>query len=304
MLPLETPILLIIFNRPDLTRQVFDSIRRVQPRHLYVAADGPRNNQPGEMAKCAGARAVIDGVDWDCEVHRLFSAKNQGCKIGVSSAIDWFFSQEEAGIILEDDCLPDQSFFAYGKELLEKYRDDQRVMMIAGSNFQDGIIRGGGSYYFSQFCHIWGWATWRRAWQKNDIAMTSWPKWRDTGKMKEIWPVAKWRRSWTRTFDRIYQGKIDTWDYAWVFAAWSNRGLCAVPNKNLISNIGFGQDATHTKTQNYYANQKTESLGPIIHPVLIEADISADRYTYEHLFATSLTEKVINELKSLFLPKR
>ena len=156
---LETPVLFLVFNRPDTTAQVFEAIRQAKPPRLYVASDGAREDKEGELEKVKQVREIVSQVDWNCEVKTLFRDKNLGCKIAVSSAIDWFFEQEEMGIILEDDCLPHPTFFRFCQELLERYRDDERIGMISGNNFQFGRKCTDYSYYFSMYSHIWGWAS-------------------------------------------------------------------------------------------------------------------------------------------------
>jgi len=174
--PLHTPVLFLVYKRPDTTRQVFEAIRQAKPPRLYVAADGPKKNVPGEAEKVKQVREIIsNGVDWDCEVKTLFRDENLGCKYGPVEGINWFFKNEEEGIILEDDTLPSQSFFWFCQELLERYKDDTRIMVISGDNFQNGITRGTCSYYFSRYNHIWGWASWRRAWKYYSVDMKLWP---------------------------------------------------------------------------------------------------------------------------------
>jgi len=295
---LETPILFVIFNRPDTTEKVFNEIKKIKPKKLFVSADGPRENKPGEKEKCLAAREIIDRVDWECEVYKKYSDANLGCKIGISSGIDWFFKNVEQGIILEDDCLPAQSFFKFCEELLEKYKNNEKIMMISGDNFQNGRQRGDGSYYFSKFSHIWGWATWRRAWKYYDVSMTDYPKFKQEEKINAIWNKKYIRKYWTNIFDQVYENKIDTWDYQWAFSIWKMDGLCVIPNYNLISNIGFRDDATHTKSASKLANQKIQSMDIIKHPSKIEQNKKADNY-YSKFFKKSLFKKILNKINAL-----
>jgi len=184
--PLYTPILFLIFNRPDTTQKVFNAIRKAKPKQFFIAADGSPPDREGEIEKCQKSRKIATSVDWDCEVKTLFRDKNLGCKIAISSAIDWFFENVEEGIILEDDCLPHQSFFWFCQELLEYYRNDTRIMHISGDNFQFGRKRGEGSYYFSKYSHVWGWATWRRAWKCFDINMKSFEEFKAENQINSI----------------------------------------------------------------------------------------------------------------------
>jgi len=295
----ETPILFIIFNRPDTAEKVFNAIKKIKPKKLFVSADGPRENKPGEKEKCLATRKIIDQVDWECEVYKKYSDVNLGCKLGVSSGIDWFFKNVEQGIILEDDCLPAQSFFKFCEELLEKYKNNDKIMMISGDNFQNGRQRGDGSYYFSKFSHIWGWATWRRAWEHYSVNMEGYPKFKQDKKINAIWSKEYIRKYWLDTFDQAYENKIDTWDYQWAFSIWKMDGLCVIPNYNLISNIGFRDDATHTKSANKLANQKIQSMDIIKHPFKIEQNKKADNY-YSKIFKKSLFKKILNKINALY----
>lgn len=298
---LTTPILFLIFNRPDTTKGVFEAIRKAKPPKLFVAADGARPDKPGEWEKCQKVRGIAIVVDWDCEVKTLFRDTNLGCKVAVSRAIDWFFQHVEEGIILEDDCLPTQSFFWFCQELLEKYRYDERVMMISGDNFQFGRKRTDYSYYFSRFTHIWGWASWRRAWKHFDVNMKLWPEIRDGGWLNDWLGDKKRVEYWTQIFEKVYKGKIDTWDYQWTFACWVQNGLSILPNVNLVSNIGFGFDAVHTKGQSKFNDMKTEPVVfPLSHPKYILRDSVADAFNDRSMFSTQpFPIRAINKLKRL-----
>ena len=283
------PVLFLIFNRPQPTRQVFEEIRKAAPRRLYVAADGPRVSVRSEKDQCDAARAIVDKVDWDCEVRTLFRTENLGCKRAVAGAIDWFFDNEEEGIVLEDDCLPDPCFFRYCGELLQRYRDDHRVATISGDNYQRGKWRGEGSYYFSIFPHCWGWATWKRAWRLNDVTMSEWPDAKRTGWLRQIWDSPLDRRYWTTNFNDTYAGRIDTWDFGWTFSIWRSGGLNALPNVNLVENIGFGPDATHTTGRQLNA-VRSQMPDPIVHPAAVVRDMAADDFTMRrHFWVTPLT---------------
>lgn len=298
---LKTPILFIIFNRPNTTEQVFAEIRKAQPTKLYIAADGPRPEKKEEEGLCAEARKIIEKIDWDCEVKTLFQEKNLGILYGPHTAISWFFDKVEEGIILEDDCVPDQSFFSFCETLLEYYRDDKRIMQISGNNFQLGIERGDGSYYFSKFNHLWGWASWRRAWQLNDINMTTFPEFKKFKRIEDIWENRKAQKGWMRTFDKAYSKKLNSWDYQWSYTFWSNSGLCVLSNVNLVKNIGFGENATHTKSaETKKTNLKTGSISVIKHPSFILQDKKADDFTFNHFFATSIIKKIKNKLERFF----
>lgn len=298
----STPILFLIFNRPELTKKVFQRIREVKPKHLYVSADGPRTNKPGEAELCEQARKiVVDNIDWDCELKTRLLEKNLGCKMAVSSAITWFFENVEEGIILEDDCLPDISFFGFCAELLQYYRFNNAIMHIGGANFQDGRTRGDGSYYFSTCNHIWGWATWKRAWDKYDIKLSSFPQYLEN-KIISDFANSDMKKYWTRRFKLAYENKIDTWDIHWQYAMITNNGLAIIPNKNLISNIGFNTLATHTVDRfNPLANIPISPLDTIVHPSQIRANYDADIYSFRKYFSPSKLRKLYYFIKGLKL---
>ena len=296
---METPILFLIFNRPDTTQKVFERIREIQPKYLYIAADGPRKDKAGEYELCERTRAIIN-VDWNCEVKTLYRAKNLGCGLAVSQAISWFFEQVEKGIILEDDCLPDLSFFTFCEILLEKYKNNQTIMHIGGTNSQFGIKRGDDSYYFSKYPHIWGWATWKRAWLKYKSEFTK------EEKLQNIIPFYNFNKMeiefWESQWEILNSdSKIDTWDIQWTFSCWLNNGISIVPNYNLISNIGFNETATHTKSkESKLANIATVKLKKIIHPNLIAINNTADYYTFSkyNLLESSTPSQIKNWISS------
>lgn len=283
----RSPVLFMVFNRPHTTQRVFDAIRQARPPRLYVAADGPRPSRDGEARRCDEVRRIATAVDWPCEVTTLLRDQNLGCKAAVSSAISWFFENEPEGIILEDDCLPHPSFFAYCDELLERYRSDPRVVCIGGVNFVSKAWTPDASYYFSRYAHIWGWASWRRAWQHYDVSMASWTGGQDRGLLDAAFPDSPHeRRYWRQIFDRVSSGAIDTWDYQWAYTCWQQRGLTCLPRANLITNIGFGADATHTlSAESKMANLPVGDLSfPLKHPSQVECSAHPDRWTSRHVF--------------------
>ncbi len=243
----NTPILFLVFNRPSTTRKVFSAIKKIRPKYLYIGADGPREHRAGEREKCEDVRSIVNEIDWDCEVKTLFRDKNLGCKMAISGAIDWFFENVSEGVILEDDCVPSLSFFPYCAELLAKYRDDNRVMTISGdaSPFKHKFDKSKYSYFFSHYPLIWGWATWRRAWKSYDVNLTNWSEVKTD---KKSFPILKnqiQRDYWFKMFNRMFQKKVDTWDYQWSYNLLIHSGLAIIPKSNLISNIGFGEDSTN-----------------------------------------------------------
>ena len=280
---LNTPVALLIFNRPDLTARVLDAMRIARPGMLFVFADGPRDSR--DVDRCTQARAVIDTVDWECRVFKHYSDRNLGCRNGVARGISWVFSHVEEAIILEDDCLPGASFFFWCQDLLARYRDDTRIMEIGGCNFQFGRVRTDYSYYFSKYPHTWGWATWRRAWRHFDVEISLWPALKEKRIIELLCDNSAEADYWTRIFDDLYEGRLDTWDYQWLLALWSQSGLSAVPEKNLVQNIGFRDDATHTKTPGHFlAEQGADDLWSIRHPPLVFRHREADQFMFETTF--------------------
>jgi hypothetical protein len=298
---LTTPVAFLIFNRPDTTARVFEAIRQAKPPKLLVVADGPRPDRPDDVEKCKAARAIIDGVDWDCEVLTNYSDVNLGCKSRVSSGLNWVFDTVEEAIILEDDCLPHPSFFQFCEELLEYYRHDQRIMVISGDNFQFGRKRTEYSYYFSRYNHIWGWASWRRAWQYYDLKMKLWQEISDGSWLESILGETQAVKYWTKIFQTAYDNKVDSWDYGWTFACWIQNGLTILPNVNLVSNIGFGADATHTSRaiQSVVNNPVREMSFPLQHPPFITRHFEADRFTWENIYRPQIS--LLFKLKSKIL---
>lgn len=285
---MQSAVLFLVFNRPDTTGRVFEAIRQAKPPRLYVAADGPRAGRDGEAALCAETRRVAAAVDWDCEVRTLFRDENRGCKMAVSEAITWFFTHEERGIILEDDCLPVPDFFRFCDEMLERYQSDPRVMMVSGDNFtQDSGLPLEGSYYFSAFGHIWGWASWRRAWSGYDVTMSQWSEPHGKHLLRQVFPGnAPIRRIWMETFGNVAAGRINTWDYQWNHHCWVQGGLSCVPERNLISNIGFDDRATHTtQADSPLADMPVGSLTwPLRHPEAVARNWKADAWEAARFF--------------------
>ena len=304
----STPIAFIIFNRPELTRIVFESIARVKPETLFVVADGPRF--PQETEQCEQARAVINKIDWDCKLSTNFSDKNLGCGQRVSSGIDWVFSKVEEAIFLEDDCLPAASFFPYCQTLLKRYRDDQRIMTINGNSFQSGQKRTDYSYHFSKYNGVWGWASWRRAWKHYDYHMRTWPEFRESGMLDVVCKDPYEQRFFTKTFDAMHENPDgeNTWDHQWKYACWSQNGLSIEPRVNLVANLGLGHcDATHTSRYNPLLDHLmvTEELKNISHPPFVARHGTADAYIFDHIVGGNqmkrfaLFNSLVNRLKKL-----
>ncbi|UOQ50806.1 nucleotide-diphospho-sugar transferase [Hymenobacter cellulosivorans] len=297
---LSTPVLFIIFNRPESTRQVLLAIRAARPARLYVAADGPRPGRPAEAALCAQVRALVtDHIDWPCEVYTRFRETNLGCGLNPAEAIDWFFEREPEGIILEDDCLPSPHFFQFCQELLVRYRLDARVMHIGGCNFSREALRpqdpAADSYYFSGQVQSWGWASWRRAWQHFDFKLQLLPELRRRRLLGSLYPSLLERQYWLPRFQAIYKARQapSIWDYQWHFAVAANSGLTILPAVNLVCNIGFGQDATHTTAADeQFARPAAEQFAfPLRHPPAVLRDLRRDQQYFREFLSGRVAAK-------------
>jgi hypothetical protein len=270
----DIPVLFLTFNRLDTTKQVFEVICKVAPSRLYIASDGPRDNREGEKEKIEAVRDYILGsINWDCEVKKLFRDKNLGCGKAPAEAITWFFENEEMGIILEDDCLPSITFFPYCKELLEEYKDDEQIYHIAGNNPLTEI-KTPYSYYFARIQHCWGWATWRRAWNQFNYSIVDLDNFIIKKKIDNIFTRSADKNYWLDIFKEMEKyEKDDIWDYQWTYTIFNNNGICINPSKNLITNIGFGIDATHTSTNDTgIIYQERFEINEINHPTQIQID--------------------------------
>ena len=306
---MSVPILLVVFNRPDHTRQVLERLRQVRPDTLYIAIDGPRTNHKTDVINVLACKELVGEIDWPCAIHTLFRDENLGCRRAVSSAIDWFFQHVEQGIILEDDCLPDHTFFEFCRILLKKYEDETTIMHIGGTNLYGGLTWGVDSYFFSKIPHVWGWATWRRAWALYDVTMRDYPAFKDAAEIEKIVTYPPSRSYWKFSFRNTYSGIIDTWDYQWAFAIWKNQGLSIIPNQNLITNIGFGATATHTVDDSEYANLPSIpiDINNMSHPRLIALNAEALDYAFARFYLlpswwgvkVSNLRKRVNKYKNL-----
>jgi hypothetical protein len=296
--PCTTPIALIIFNRPESTRQVFNAIRAARPQQLFVIADAPRPDRPDDIPKCAATRAITEEVDWDCQVFKNYADRNLGCGLRPASGLDWVFQQVESAIILEDDCLPDPTFFPYCTELLARYQENDRMMHISGNNFQFGQQRGNDSYFYSRYTHHWGWATWRRAWQHFDYDIVKWQDLRSTDWLETLLDTPAAIAYWQQIFDEVYHAdKLHIWDYQWTFACWQNQGLCILPQVDLVSNIGFNAEGTHTVRQNQFANLPLGTMKfPLRHPPAIIRDRPADLFIQASKFNLDLLSRLKRKL--------
>lgn len=301
------PVLILGFNRPHHLRRLIHHLRTIAPPVIYCAQDGPRENKPTDRELCAQVTAIWDEIDWKCEKHMLRRDKNAGCQLGVSSAISWFFSKEEAGIILEDDCIPDKSFFQFCSQLLTRYKQTPTIMHISGDNFcPNSLVPTESSYRFSHYPHCWGWATWRRAWEKFDVSLTSWPEKKKNGWLQQRFSSPIARFFWSRMFDGVYNKKIDSWAIAWVFSCWNENGIAVLPNKNLVRNIGFDMASTHTPDPHSpLANRTAYTLSfPLQHPGTIQVNSRCDgydqRFVYEQRTPQQLLSFALRKIQRLF----
>lgn len=289
-----TPILFLIFNKPVSVQKVFNQIREIKPQKLYVAADGPRSDKGGEELLCIQARKVIDSIDWPCTVQTLYRDRNLGCKIAVSEAISWFFDQEEYGVILEEDCFPDLSFFSFCEELLVKYKDDSRIGHIGGNNFLPGIIKDSLSYDFCSITHVWGWATWRRVWRNVDVNFPFWNEYRE--KRSSLF-VNKWEEIYFTSFisDSLSnRNGLNPWAVFYYYTLRLQHQLSIYPSVNLVTNIGIGDsNATHTRTNvhKYEVLNADKIEFPLKHPefllenpIINKKTIKLIYFSYKRLF--------------------
>jgi hypothetical protein len=297
----KTPVAFFVFNRPDWTALVFEEIRRARPQRLMIIADGPREGYIEDAALCSKVRFIVEQVDWDCEVRRNVADKNLGCGKRVSSGLEWVFTEVEEAIILEDDCVPDQSFFPFCEELLERYRGNARVGFIGGVNFQSGKVSGRHSYYFSRGHNIWGWASWRRAWRGYDSNMSAWPRLRKERWLNHLFSDRGVVRYYTYSFDQTYKRAIDTWDYQWFFHCWVRDMWEVMPNVNLVTNIGHHQAlATHTRFQSKIQDVPVQPIQfPLIHPSQIVLDRRMDKENEAARRYSFLTNTLIRNGKAI-----
>ncbi|MGA7856550.1 MAG: hypothetical protein WCA11_01390 [Terracidiphilus sp.] len=302
MSQLETPVALIVFNRPETTRHVFKAVAAARPSHLFLIADSPRTDRPGEAERCEQVRKIVTAVDWPCQVETSFASENMGCRRRVISGLNWVFSAVEEAIILEDDCVPDPSFFPFCAELLVRYRNHPQIAYVSGFNPLEKDFPFPFSYYYSQMANLWGWATWRRAWSEYDEHIQSWPAVKEAGLLNLIFPDKKAVAYWSAIFDRMAQGTgPNTWDYQWVYTCWMRNWLAVVPRRNLIQNIGFGGDATHPQAADPGLTLPAASVEfPLRHPPAMTAwpaqAILAQRRFYTPNIPRRVRRKILSRL--------
>lgn len=285
------PIVLIVFNRPDFAKRLIDALRLIKPDKIYVVADGPRQDHPEDIPRCEATRLMIGGIDWLADVKTRFLDTNAGCGRTPSEGISWVFEDAESAIILEDDCLPSPSFFYFCREMLNRYRDNKEVMMISGNNNLLDRFSVPNSYWFSVNTQTHGWATWRRAWSLYDFYISDWPKLRKEGFPLKILDSSRYARKWRKTFDQVYKSAgskvpYDCWDFQWTYACWKNQGLNIIPSVNLVSNIGYGEYATHqTPADHPLSNLPALDISfPLSHPSAIIQNKYADLILSQNVY--------------------
>ncbi len=281
----NVPVLFVFFNRRDVALRSFERIRAMRPSRLYLAQDGARPDKGSAEAELVEEirQLILSKIDWDCQLHTLFRKQNVGCSLGVKTAVDWMFQTEERGIILEDDCVVQQSFWQYMEEMLDLYADDQRIGMVAGYN-EIGSSHSPYSYTFSRYKACWGWATWRRAWQNMDLDM----KWRHSAEymsvLRNMGSHIENIKYWTYRLKCIDQRFVSAWDWQWYFTLSSQNQLCIFPDVSLVSNIGFGADSTHTSAYFNEGNRESDSdlALPLRHPQYIVPNADFDCAFYHN----------------------
>ena len=296
---LSSPVAYIVFNRPRHTNETFAAIREQRPSTLFIIADGPREGNPEDVERCREVREIVEKIDWPCKVYRNYSETNLGCKRRFSTGLDWVFTQVAHAIILEDDCVASADFFSFCETLLKHYENNEAVWAVTGNSYQPQHRRGDGSYYFSKYPDCWGWATWQRAWQHYQEDLPFLEEWNGSPRWRECFPVHAEQRFWDRVFRLCQQGKIDTWDFPWVACVLYGGGLVATPNANLVRNIGFDAEGTHTKGQDAEGVYEITPFGSMVHPSGIMADVEADEYYFQRFFAdqSSLWQRLLRRLK-------
>ena len=294
----DVPIAFVVFNRPTPTAKSFEAIRSIRPSTLFLIGDAHRPDRVGEARLVEQCRELVENVDWPCQITRIYAKKNMGCGQRISTGISKAFETVDRLIILEDDCLAGPSFFSYCDELLDRFQEDQRVMCLSGNNFQAGIRRGDASYYFSKYPHCWGWATWRRAWKHFDLRIAQWPAFREQQGLLAMADRPREVEYWSKLMDQVHAGQSQSWAFPWTLACWMQHAMTVLPQVNLVSNIGFGDDATHTRRRTSVANLPVHSLGDITHATWIARNVEADIYTDDHLFSGTVRRGPLKRIEN------
>ena len=294
----DIPIVYFIFNRPDCTKKSFSIIRNQKPKKLFIISDGPRVQNFNDKEKCKECLEIVNQIDWPCDVKTNYSNINLGMKERNITGLNWAFSFEEELLILEDDNLPVDEFFKFVEKVAPIYRNNEKIFQITGVNWQDGIIRGDSSYYFSKYNNLWGWVTWKRNWKKYDVKISEWPNYKKSENWKKKNPNDIERYYWEKLFDEYYSNEINSWAYAWLFSAFYNDSLTVTPNVNLVKNVGLHGDGTHEfKNKNSLTKPYGQIKFPLVHPKNIEENSEADEYTFNNIFGGKEMKSIKGQFK-------
>jgi hypothetical protein len=295
------PIAYFFFNRPEQTNKSFSIIRAQKPKKLMLISDGPRFGNLDDEKKCKECLEIVSQIDWPCDVKTNHSDINLGMKKRNITGLNWAFSFEEELLILEDDNLPINNFFKFIEELAPIYRNNEKIFQITGVNWQDKKIRGSASYYFSKYNNLWGWLTWRRSWKKYDVKISAWPDYKKSNNWKKKCPKNIERYYWEKLFDDYYSSEVNSWAYAWLFAAFYNNGLTVTPNVNLVQNNGLDGDGTHEfKDKISLLKPYGEIKFPLTHPNDIQENLEADNYTFDNIFDGKKLKSIKGKFKTFF----
>ena len=301
----QIPISFHIFNRPELTRKVFEVIKKIKPSKIFITADGPRKNIEGEEDKCMEVKLILNEIDWECDIFKNFSEDNKGSYKSTSEGITWVFKHVDSAIILEDDCIPHISFFRYCQDLLNYYKDDKRIAAISGNNFQPVESTTQYSYDFSRYALIWGWATWKESWNKIDFNMQDWPKFKKMKGLDSVFYRKHEREHWYKFYQDMYEGKSKPhWDFQFLLSCFMNNAMTILPNKNLVTNVGFGVEASNNKLQTKFNSFKLNEIKfPLDHPSIMCRNVVADDYIEKLMFTGGIKARIKRKIIS-FMPKK
>jgi hypothetical protein len=280
---MKVPVLVLIYNRVDITKKLFNILKMIKPKILYIAADGPKDNNSIDEINCHKTRKIFNSINWKCKILHKYNEKNKGLKKSVLESINWFFQNEKFGIILEDDCIPSLSFFKFCENLLYKYKNNKKIFCISGSNHSFENTNSKYSYYFSKYPHCWGWATWRRAWKKNNPNINYWPNYKKSKNWNNIHNSDLEKKYWERIFNKTYLNYFDSWAYSWTLSVWKNKGCTIIPNKNLIKNIGLGINSTNSLFRKKKEIKSVwEIKDKIMHPASVKIDSKNDDFVFKN----------------------
>lgn len=285
----NVPVVIIIFNRPDITRELLSCLKKIKPRNMFIVSDAARYHVEDEDLKVQETRQIAENIEWECKVRKNYADENMGCMRRVSTGLDWVFENVDRAIILEDDCIPSGDFFTFCEDILERYAEDERVMSISGTRLSPVMNSQDTSYTFSKYSICWGWATWKRAWNLYDGELTKYKSVKNSKYLKQYLGGTRPGIYWGYILDRVYKGDINSWAYRWMFSHWVNNGLSVVCSRNLVTNIGCGNDATHTKDDNMFLARKSCHLDkPFKYLETVMCDYNMDEWIEDNFYSKSL----------------